>query len=67
MEYRWMKAGFLFVACSNRAEVLDAEHNGQKLSSIDTGDGVDDLNYSPATHTLYVGAAKDGAAHGRPS
>ena len=52
-------AGFLFLACSTRAEVLDAGHNGEKLSSIDTGDGVDDLNYSPATHTLYVGAAKD--------
>lgn len=51
--------GFLFVACSTRAEVLDAGHNGQKLSSINTGDGVDDLNYSPATHMLYVGAAKD--------
>jgi DNA-binding beta-propeller fold protein YncE len=52
-------AGYLFVACSTRAEVLDAGHNGEKLSSIDTGDGVDDLNYSPATHILYVGAAKD--------
>jgi len=52
-------AGYLFVACSTRAEVLDAGHNGEKLSSIDTGDGVDDLNYSPATHLLYVGAAKD--------
>lgn len=53
------KAGFLFVACSTQVEVLDAAHNGEKLSSIATGDGVDDLNYSPATHTLYVGAAKD--------
>lgn len=53
------KAGFLFVACSTHAEVLDG-HNGEKVSSIDTGDGVDDINYSPATHTLYVGAAKDG-------
>jgi DNA-binding beta-propeller fold protein YncE len=52
-------AGFLFVACSTRAEVLDAGHHGEKLSSIDTGDGVDDLNYSPATHSLYVGAAKE--------
>jgi DNA-binding beta-propeller fold protein YncE len=51
--------GYLFVACSTRAEVLDAGHNGAKLSSIDTGAGVDDLNYSPATHMLYVGAAKD--------
>ena len=52
-------AGYLFVACSTRAEVLDAAHNGQKLSSIDTGDGVDDLHYAPSTHMLYVGAAKD--------
>ena len=52
-----VNAGFLFVACSTRAEVLDAAHNGAQLSSIDTGDGVDDLNYSPTTHTLYVGAA----------
>ena len=39
--------------------MLDAKHNGKQLLSIDTGDGVDDLNYSPPTHTLYVGAAKD--------
>src|SRR5580693_1896667 len=32
-------AGFLFVACSTQAEVLDAGHNGEKLSSIATGDG----------------------------
>ena len=51
-------AGFLFVACSTSAEVLDVGHNGEKLSSIDTGDGVDDLSYSAATHMLYVGAAK---------
>ena len=52
-------AGFVFVACSTLAEVLDAGHKGEKLSSIDTGNGVDDLSYSPATHTLYVGAARD--------
>ncbi|MBV9268728.1 MAG: hypothetical protein JO061_21345 [Acidobacteriaceae bacterium] len=52
-------AGYLFVACSTQAEVLDAGHNGERLSSINTGDGVDDLNYSPVTHMLYVGAAND--------
>ena len=52
-------SGYLFVACSTRAAVLDAGHGGERLSSIDTGDGVDDLNYSPSTHLLYVGAAKD--------
>ncbi len=50
----------LFVACSARAEVMDTEHGGKVLSSIDTGDGVDDIDYSPATHRLYVGAARAG-------
>jgi len=53
-------AGQLFVACSTRVEVLDAAHDGAVLSSLDTGDGVDDIDYSPATHRLYVGAAKAG-------
>ncbi|MCU1245311.1 MAG: hypothetical protein JWN02_1221 [Acidobacteria bacterium] len=50
--------GHLFVACSAKLEVLNAGGNGAILSSIDTGDGVDDLDYVPATHTVYVGAAK---------
>ncbi len=54
------KSGFLFVACSARVEVLDTAHDGKVVSSIDTGDGVDDFDYSPATHTVYVGAAKAG-------
>ncbi|HEY2471411.1 MAG TPA: hypothetical protein VGI45_26715 [Terracidiphilus sp.] len=52
-------AGYLFVACSTRAEVLECGPQRGQLSSINTGDGVDDLNYSPATHMLYVGAAMD--------
>jgi DNA-binding beta-propeller fold protein YncE len=51
-------AGHLFVACSTLAEVLDAGRDGAILSMVDTGDGVDDMNYSPSTHTLYVGAAR---------
>jgi len=50
--------GYLFVACSTQAKVLNAGKNGEQLSTIDTGDGVDDLSYSPATHMLYVGAAR---------
>jgi len=53
------EAGYLFVACSKQAEVLNAGHNGEKLSSIETGNGVDDLAYSPFTRMLYVGAARD--------
>jgi DNA-binding beta-propeller fold protein YncE len=52
--------GQLFVACSARVEVLDAAHDGEVLSSIDTGDGVDDIDYAPSTHRLYAGAARAG-------
>lgn len=51
-------AGHLFVACSTLAEVLDAGRDGAVLSKVDTGDGVDDIHYEPATHLLYVGAAR---------
>ena len=54
------KKGFLFIACSARVEVMDVGHDGKILSTIDTGDGVDDLDYAPETHLLYVGAAKAG-------
>jgi len=37
---------------------LDVGHDGAILSMVDTGDGVDDIDYAPATHMLYVGAAK---------
>jgi YVTN family beta-propeller protein len=55
------KKGYLLVACSTKTEVLDAGHAGAVLSSIDTGDGVDDLDYASTTGLVYVGAAKAGA------
>jgi len=54
------KSGFLFVACDARTEALDAGHDGAVLSSVETGQGVDDLDYAPASRLLYVGAAKAG-------
>ena len=54
------KDGYLLVACSTKAEVLDAGHSGAVLSGIDTGDGVDDFDYAPSTRLVYVGAAKAG-------
>lgn len=54
------KAGLLFVACDARTEALDVAHDGAVLSSVDTGDGVDDLDYSPSSRLLYMGAAKAG-------
>lgn len=50
--------GFLLVACSARLESLDVAHDGAQLGSIDTGDGVDDFDYTPSDHRVYVGAAK---------
>jgi len=54
------KDGFLLVACSDKTEVLDAGHAGAVLSSIETGDGVDDLDYASTGRTVYVGAARAG-------
>ena len=34
--------------------------SGAVLSAIDTGDGVDDLDYAPSARLVYVGAAKAG-------
>ena len=52
-------SGHLFVACDTLAEVLDVGRDGSVLSKVDTGDGVDDIHYEPATHLLYVGAARE--------
>lgn len=51
--------GFLIVACTTQTKTLDAGHDGAVLGSIDTGAGVDDFDYIPATHTVYIGAARD--------
>ena len=55
------KAGRLFIACSAKVEVMDIAHDGRLLSSVDTGDGVDDIDYSSETNMVYAGAPK--AAH----
>src|SRR5580704_695681 len=51
-------AGHLFIGCDAIAEVMNVGGNGAVLSKVDTGDGVDDIQYVPATHLLYVGAAR---------
>jgi hypothetical protein len=50
--------GMLVVACSTRVQTLDVAHDGASLGSVDTGDGVDDVDYVPSTHEVFVGAAK---------
>ena len=58
--------GYLFVACSTQAEVLDAGHNGEKLSSIETGDGVDESQLLASHPHLVRWSRQRQAAHGGP-
>ena len=50
--------GFVLVACTDHVEVLDAAHGGALLSKLDTGGGVDNIDYLPASARLYVAAGK---------
>ncbi|MGA7617177.1 MAG: hypothetical protein WBX15_18585 [Thermoanaerobaculia bacterium] len=52
-------AGHLFVACTDHVEVLDTR-NGNILSTLDTGAGVDNLDYAPHSHLLYAAAGRAG-------
>jgi DNA-binding beta-propeller fold protein YncE len=50
--------GFVFVACTDHVVVLDAGHDGAILGKLDTGAGVDNIDWLPDHRLLYVGAAK---------
>ncbi len=50
--------GFLFVACDDRVVALDVAHDGKVLGSIQTGDGVDNIDYSAADTLIYAAASK---------
>src|SRR5438477_717716 len=49
---------FLFVACGNRVVSLDAAHDGKILDSIQTGAGVDNIDYSAQKKLLYAAAGQ---------
>jgi DNA-binding beta-propeller fold protein YncE len=49
---------YLFVACTDHVMVLDAGHDGKQLSKVDTGEGVDNIDYVPKRHELYAAAAR---------
>ena len=67
--------GLLFVGCSEgKAVVLDVEHGGKVVDSIETAAGVDIVAVNPSLHHLYVPASSDGsvavlgvASHGKLS
>jgi DNA-binding beta-propeller fold protein YncE len=50
--------GFVFVACTDRVLVLDGAHGGAKVASIDTGSGVDNIDWLGPQRLLFVGAGK---------
>jgi hypothetical protein len=49
---------FLFVACRDRVMLLDAGHDGRLLSTIQVGDGLDNIDYVEARRQLYAAAAR---------
>lgn len=48
----------LMVACTDHVVVLD--EGGRAVGRLDAGEGIDNLDYVPATHRLYVAAARAG-------
>jgi hypothetical protein len=54
--------GMLFAGCSEgKAVVLDVDHGGKVLDSIQTPPGVDIISVNLSLHHLYVPAASDGS------
>src|SRR5207302_7030979 len=50
--------GFLFVACGDHVVNLDAGHDGKILDSIQTGAGLDNIDYSSEKKILYAAAGQ---------
>ena len=50
--------GFLFDACTGRVIAIDANHDGKVVGSIDTGAGLDNIDYSPSKRLLFAAAAR---------
>jgi DNA-binding beta-propeller fold protein YncE len=53
------KEQLLVVACPDHIETLDAQ-TGKTLSKLDTGDGVDNLDYVPEGRLVYAAAGRAG-------
>ena len=47
----------LFVACRARVVIMDVAHNGKVLGSMETGSGLDNIDYLPSRHMLFAAAA----------
>jgi DNA-binding beta-propeller fold protein YncE len=49
---------FLFVACGDHVVNLDVAHDGKILDSLQTGAGLDNIDYSPDAKILYAAASQ---------
>ena len=49
---------FLLVACGDHVVNLDAAHDGKVLDSIQTGAGLDNIDYTPEKKILYAAASQ---------
>ena len=47
----------LIVVCPDHIETLDAGHDGQQLSSLEVGKGLDAIDIAPARHLVIAAAA----------
>ncbi len=52
------RLNFLFVACPSRVMVLDAGHEGKQLSTMEVGDGIDNIDYVEPRHELFAAAGR---------
>jgi hypothetical protein len=50
--------GLAYVACTDQVLVLDASKSGAQLAKLDTGAGVDNIDWLQAQQRLYVAAGK---------
>jgi hypothetical protein len=50
--------GMVLVACTDHVQLLDVAHGGALLGKLDTGAGLDNIDYSSKTGLLYAAACK---------
>jgi DNA-binding beta-propeller fold protein YncE len=51
---------YLMNVCRDHVEVMDANADGKVISKLDTGEGVDAIDYVPSTRSLYAAAGRAG-------
>jgi DNA-binding beta-propeller fold protein YncE len=50
--------GVVFVACTDHVVALDAARDGAVVATAPVGEGIDNIDYVPSRHELYVAAGK---------